>query len=447
MLGSLAVLRADPFTFTAFGEPWLNQQWGAGIVVRPRPRRWRAGAGSWSCARSWSARRRPRDPGGAPLARRPGPAALLALAGFVVGIASLGLRAQLFGIVLLRRRARDPGVAGGSAARWSGLLPLLVLAWANLHGSFFLGPAAVAIAAPGGPPRPARPRRGACSRCWSLSLVATVHHAVRPGGLGLRGRESRPTRRSPRLITEWQRTSPPDGHRARSSTPPWSGPLRSWSAQPAGTARRCRCSPSPGWPGWRSWAPTRSGASPGGRSGRPSPWPRSSPRSGRRRVAPRDDPRRLRRPERRRRRRARARDRRRCSRSGARATRSPALPASCATRRAASLARWSASAARRTASWSPSRGRPGSSGRRRAVRVMVDSRGWSCSPASAWADYADDPRWRADRAGNARPDRRHGRRRGSGHPVGARARAAQRRTSGWRLAYEDADGAVFVRQP
>ena len=34
MLGSLAVLREDPFTFTAFGEPWLNQQWGAGLALR-----------------------------------------------------------------------------------------------------------------------------------------------------------------------------------------------------------------------------------------------------------------------------------------------------------------------------------------------------------------------------------------------------------------------------
>jgi hypothetical protein len=33
MLASGAVLRADPFTFTAFGDPWLNQQWGTGIVV------------------------------------------------------------------------------------------------------------------------------------------------------------------------------------------------------------------------------------------------------------------------------------------------------------------------------------------------------------------------------------------------------------------------------
>ena len=32
MLGSLAVLRTDPFTFTVFGEPWLNQQWGAGVL-------------------------------------------------------------------------------------------------------------------------------------------------------------------------------------------------------------------------------------------------------------------------------------------------------------------------------------------------------------------------------------------------------------------------------
>ena len=32
MLESGTVLRADPFTFTAMGEPWLNQQWGAGVI-------------------------------------------------------------------------------------------------------------------------------------------------------------------------------------------------------------------------------------------------------------------------------------------------------------------------------------------------------------------------------------------------------------------------------
>ena len=143
-LGSLAVLREDPFTFTAYGDPWLNQQWGAGVLfaavhglagwgglvvlravlVAAGVGLVMAGAGRWLAPRH---------------------AALLALAGFIVGIASLGLRAQLLGIVLfaavlaiLAWRDRHPRLI------WA--VPLLVLAWANLHGSFFLGPAAVAVA-------------------------------------------------------------------------------------------------------------------------------------------------------------------------------------------------------------------------------------------------------------------------------------------------------------
>ena len=33
MLDTHHVLRTDPFTFTAFGHPWLDQQWGAQIVL------------------------------------------------------------------------------------------------------------------------------------------------------------------------------------------------------------------------------------------------------------------------------------------------------------------------------------------------------------------------------------------------------------------------------
>ena len=144
MLGSLAILRTDPFTFTAFGEPWLNQQWGAGVLfaivhgitgwgglVVLRVVLVAASVGLVAlAARRWLA---------------PRTAVLLALAGFVVGIAALGLRAQLFGILvfaavlaILAWRESRPRLV------WA--IPVLILAWANLHGSFFLGPAAVAVA-------------------------------------------------------------------------------------------------------------------------------------------------------------------------------------------------------------------------------------------------------------------------------------------------------------
>ncbi len=204
MLASGAVLRVDPFTFTAFGDPWLNQQWGAGVLFAAvhGPAGWgglvvlrvvlvaaavglvAAGARRWLGPRS---------------------AALLALAGFLVGIASVGLRAQLFGIVLfaavlaiLAWRDRRP--------RLVLLIPLLVLAWANLHGSFFLGPAAVGVALVDDLlARRAGVRRLAA--VLALSLVATFVNPFGPAvwgyALGIATNAE-----ITRLITEWQRTSP-----------------------------------------------------------------------------------------------------------------------------------------------------------------------------------------------------------------------------------------------
>ena len=204
MLASGTILRADPFTFTAMGEPWLNQQWGAGVVfalvqgllgwgglvvlrvalVAAAVGLVAAAAGRWLPSRT---------------------AALLALAAFAVAIASLGLRAQLFGIALfaavlaiLAWRDRRPGLV------W--LIPVLVLAWANLHGSFFLGPVAVAVAI--ADDRVAgRPgvRRLLIVLGVSLgaSCVTPFGPAVWPYALGIATNAE-----ITRYITEWQRTSP-----------------------------------------------------------------------------------------------------------------------------------------------------------------------------------------------------------------------------------------------
>lgn len=204
MLASTSVLRTDPFTFTAFGAPWLDQQWAAGVVfalvhglagwgglvilravlVAAAVGLTAAGARRWLTGRT---------------------ATLAALAGFLVGIASLGLRAQLFGVALfaavvaiLAWRDRRPRLA------WA--IPLLVLAWANLHGSFFLGPAAVAAAflADLVARRPGLRRLGAV---FVLSLVAACVTPFGPDVWGYAlGIATNPE--IARLVTEWQRTSP-----------------------------------------------------------------------------------------------------------------------------------------------------------------------------------------------------------------------------------------------
>jgi hypothetical protein len=133
------------------------------------------------------------------------PAAVLALVSFVVGIGSLALRAQLFGIVcfviviaLLSDRRRHPRLAL--------LVPLGVLAWANLHGSFFLGVGAAALALLADLHQPDATRLRSAS-VLALSAVASV---ATPFGAGSWSYAVGLSTNSDvaRLVTEWQRTSP-----------------------------------------------------------------------------------------------------------------------------------------------------------------------------------------------------------------------------------------------
>jgi hypothetical protein len=204
MLAAGTVVREDPFTFTAAGAPWLNQQWGAGVLFAAVH-----GTGGWGglvvlrlllvaasvgllavAVRRWLGWRA---------------ATQLALAGFLVAIASLGLRAQLLGIALfaatlaiLAWRDRRPTLTLA--------IPLLVLAWANLHGSFFLGPAAVAVTL-ADDLLARRPGMRRLAAVLAASLAATL---VNPFGAAVwayaLGIATNPE--ITRLITEWQRTSP-----------------------------------------------------------------------------------------------------------------------------------------------------------------------------------------------------------------------------------------------
>jgi hypothetical protein len=138
ILAGRAIPSVDPFTFSAAGLPWTVQQWGAAVLLAAgfSPAGW-AGllvlraviVGAIfalvlvACRASGAT---------------PRSAALLTIAAFVVALAALGLRAQLFGVLcfaavlaLVAGRARRP--------RPLYLVPLVMLAWANLHGSFPLG--------------------------------------------------------------------------------------------------------------------------------------------------------------------------------------------------------------------------------------------------------------------------------------------------------------------
>lgn len=135
----------DAWTFTAAGLPWTDQQWGAQVVLAVVYRL--AGWAGLAVLRAalvgivfWALFE---------VAHRKGLptrwAAWLALAAFLGAAVALALRPQLlamalFALVLLLvadRRAHPRRV-------WA--VPVLVLVWANVHGSFFLGPLVLGLA-------------------------------------------------------------------------------------------------------------------------------------------------------------------------------------------------------------------------------------------------------------------------------------------------------------
>jgi hypothetical protein len=205
ILDTGALPSPDTFTFTAAGRPWLDQQWGAQVALAAVFR-----VGGWALLAvlraglvglvAWLVFRACRR-GGVGLRV----AGWLALAGFGVSLVALGLRPQLLGMILfaailaiLADRRRHPRLI------WA--IPVLVAIWANVHGSFVLGPAAVAVAwledAVAGRPKP--------HRLLAAALVCVIATFLNPYGPGIwsyaAGLTTNPLIR--RLITEWQVTSP-----------------------------------------------------------------------------------------------------------------------------------------------------------------------------------------------------------------------------------------------
>jgi hypothetical protein len=135
MLDTHRVLRVNTFTFVRGGVPWLNQQWGAQVVTASAWRLggWNAVAFSWGLligATFFFVYRSVRASGASPRT-----ASLLTLGSYVVGIELLAMRPQLFGIVLFAATQWIVCTRAEHARRlW--LIPVLVLVWANTHGSF-----------------------------------------------------------------------------------------------------------------------------------------------------------------------------------------------------------------------------------------------------------------------------------------------------------------------
>jgi hypothetical protein len=175
-----SVLRSDTLTYTAAGMPWVNQQWGSSLVLAkgyalagwPGLVVLRAALVSVCFGVTY---RRARTVGADPMV-----CGVLVLVGFICAATlpgSLALRPQLLvaplfvlsSWILARRVAHPWGLAA---------LPIVGIAWANLHGSFVLLPVVLAIAFVGD----LVARRRLAWATGSLTLVTLATPIVSPWG-------------------------------------------------------------------------------------------------------------------------------------------------------------------------------------------------------------------------------------------------------------------------
>lgn len=135
ILDTGAIPTVDTWTYTVAGSPWLDQQWGAQVLLA-EAYKWASWTGlallraGLVALTFWLLQSTLRSMG---CARRP--AALLALGAFVVAAPALALRPQLFGLVLFAASMAVVAVRA-THPRLLWLLPIFAALWANLHGSF-----------------------------------------------------------------------------------------------------------------------------------------------------------------------------------------------------------------------------------------------------------------------------------------------------------------------
>jgi hypothetical protein len=177
ILDTGAIPAVDRYTFTAAGLPWLDQQWGAQAILALTFR-----AGGWhglallravaAGLTSFFVFRACRARGASGRA-----AALLTIAAFALSITNLAMRPQMLAYPLFAAtlwivvdRERHP------TRLW--IIPPVVMIWANLHGSFVLGPLMVGSA---GLSDLVAHRPGA-RRTLGLAVVTTLATLIGPFG-------------------------------------------------------------------------------------------------------------------------------------------------------------------------------------------------------------------------------------------------------------------------
>jgi hypothetical protein len=204
ILDTRVIPTVDSWTFTAPGSPWLDQQWLGQVLLGGVHR-----LGGWTglaivravlvgviftCLFLASRLR------GLDLRR----SAWLTIGAFIVVAAALALRPQLLGmtlfslaVLLVADRERHPG------RLWA--IPVITILWANIHGSFFLGPVLLGLACLEDVER----RAAGSRRLLAIAAVSAAAALVNPFGLevwryaiGLSTNGFVSSR-----ITEWQPTS------------------------------------------------------------------------------------------------------------------------------------------------------------------------------------------------------------------------------------------------
>ncbi|HEY6706659.1 MAG TPA: hypothetical protein VJB61_03575 [Actinomycetota bacterium] len=206
MVAEHAVPRTDVLAWTTAGRPWLDQNWGAQLVLYGI---WRLGGlplltvvGAALTVASWALV-------AAACRRRTADLRLVAgavLAGYAVSAAAFSVRPELFSLLLFAvelylleaARAR-PRVALA--------IPLLMPLWANLHGAFVVGIGLLVIEVLAAAWR--RDRSGTV-RYLLVTVAGIAGLLVNPWGVRVLGYAvSLPTNQVvTRIVSEWGPTSP-----------------------------------------------------------------------------------------------------------------------------------------------------------------------------------------------------------------------------------------------
>ena len=200
MVASGSIIRSDSWTFTVPGTAWLDQQWGAQLILS----RIHAAGGWPTMLVAWAVlsaitlafvELACRARGASPRA-----SALLAVGAYVIARPALAMRPQMLalpffaaGVWAVMSRKQHPG------RLW--LLPAFAAVVANLHGSFILFPTLAGLALV----EDALQRDGSWRRSAIVLVAATAATLLNPFGIGVWryavDLSTNPTIR--RSVTEW----------------------------------------------------------------------------------------------------------------------------------------------------------------------------------------------------------------------------------------------------